>query len=111
MVNASFGGQNGTVSGSCTGAYVPVLTIQGNGGLTGKTIFNIHRAVGTSIYYKIDAYLSTHPSAVAIAAKAQTSVTTDVLDTTSIVVPYAVIVVSVMNNVGSNTYQIDYMTY
>lgn len=109
-MNVNFGGQNGTVRGQCNPTTSTiVLDIPGNGGLTGKTQLKINRAVGTSAYYKIDAYLSTSPSSIINSLVAETSMTTDVDYT--VLLPYGRIIVSMRDNVGANTYQIDYMTY
>lgn len=113
-MNVSFGGQNGTVTGTTTAAYVAALTISGNGGLTGKTIIKLTNKSGatTTMYYKIDGYLSTHPDCAATAIKAETSIAnaTPVVNTDTDK-PYAKVVVSVVDNSGHCDYQIDYMVY
>jgi len=109
-MNVNFGGINGTVTGQCNPTTsTAVLTFSANGGLTGKAYIILHRAVGTSMYYKIDGYLSLHPSAIVTALVAETSMTTDV--TYNVLLPYARVVVSLRDNVGANTYQVDYMVY
>jgi hypothetical protein len=109
-MNVTFGGTNGTVVGQCnTTTSTPVLTFAANGGLSGKAYITIKRAVGTSVYYKIDGYLSSHPSSIVTALVSETSMTTDV--TYNVLLPYARVVVSLRDNVGANTYQVDYMVY
>jgi hypothetical protein len=108
-MNVNLGGINGTVIGACGATSTPVLTFSAVGGIAGQAKIKLRRTVGTSMYYKIDGYLSSHPSAIAVALQAETSMTTDV--DFAVTVPYAVVVVSVRNNVGSNIYQIDYMVY
>jgi hypothetical protein len=108
-MNVNLGGINGTVTGACVATSTPVLTFSAVGGIAGKAQIKIRRTVGTSVYYKIDGYLSSHPSAIAVALVAETSMTTDV--DYNVTIPYAVVVVSLRNNVGSNNYQVDYMVY
>lgn len=113
-MNVNFGGNNGTITGTTTAGYVVAATIAGNGGLTGKTIVQISNLSGatTTMYYKIDGYLSTHPDCVAAAIKAETSIAnaTPIVNTDTDK-PYARVVVSVKNNSGACNYQLDYMTY
>ena len=113
-MNVNFGGNNGTVTGTTTASYEAALTVAGNGGLTGKSIIkitDIDGATGT-MYYKIDGYLSTHPSCVATAITAETDVVsaTPVVNT-AVDKPYAIVVVSVKNHSTACAYQIDYMVY
>jgi hypothetical protein len=113
-MNVNFGGNNGTVTGTTTASYVVAVTITGNGGLTGKTIIQLSNLSGatTTMYYKIDGYYSTHPSCVATAIKAETSIAnaTPVVNTDADK-PFAKVVVSVVDNSGHCNYQIDYMVY
>lgn len=113
-MNVNFGGMNGTVTGLTTAAYVVALSIPGNGGLTGKTIFQITDIDGASktMYYKINGYLSNNSSCAATAVTAET----DVVNATPVVdvacdKPYAKIDVLVKNHSAACNYQIDYMTY
>lgn len=113
-MNVNFGGNNGTVKGTTTASYVVALSVAGNGGLTGKTIFQISNLSGatTTMYYKINGYYSTHPDCVATAVKAETAINnaTPVVNTDADK-PFARIDVLVENNSGACSYQIDYMVY
>jgi hypothetical protein len=113
-MNVAFGGQNGTVTGLTTAAYVVALSIPGNGGLTGKTIFKITDIDGATktMYYKINGYMSTSPSCSATAITVQTDVVnaTPVVDTACLL-PYARVEVLVVDHSDHCNYQIDYMTY
>jgi len=113
-MNVRFSGMNGTVTGLTTAGYVAALTIEGNGGLTGKTIIQITDIDGATktMYYKVDAYLSTHPSCVATAITAETDIVSAATVVNAAVdKPYAKVVVSVKTHSAACNYQIDYMTY
>jgi hypothetical protein len=105
--------KSGTVTGTTTAAYVEALRIEGYGGVQGKTIFNIRNSGATNtIYYKIDAYLTSNPNCLVTNVTSQTSIAVSTtIQNTTIVIPYAVIVVSVVNNSGASTYQIDWINY
>ena len=114
MAEVSLVGMNGHVSGTTTASYVVALSVQGYGGINGKTIFHITNTSGatTTMYYKINGYYSASPDATAVAVKAQT----DITDATPIVntdadKPYAKIDVLVVNHSGACGYTIDWMTY
>jgi hypothetical protein len=113
-MNVSFGGTNGTVTGTTTAAYVIALSVKGNGGLTGKTIFQISDLTGATLTmkYKINGYYSTHPDCVATAVKAETTIAnaTPVVNTDADK-PFAKIDVLVIDGSGTCAYQIDYMVY
>jgi len=113
-MNVKFGGNNGTVKGTTTAAYVVALSVEGNGGLTGKTIFQISNLSGasTTMYYKINGYYSTSKDCVATAVTAETNIAnaTPVVNT-SADKPFARIDVLVEDHSGSCSYQIDWMVY
>jgi hypothetical protein len=113
-MDVSLEGMNGTNKGTTTASYVEAAVFQGYGGINGKTIIHITNLSGatTTMYYKVDGYLSAHPDCTAVAVTAET----DVVNATKVVdagadKPYAKIVVSVKNHSGACLYQIDHMTY
>ena len=113
-MNVKFGGNNGTKTGVTTADYVEAIRIEGNGGLSGKTVIHITNLSGatTTMYYKVDGYLSTHGSCTSTAVTAETDITNaTTVENTSADKPYAVIVISVKNHSGACNYQIDYMVY
>jgi len=108
-MNVNLGGINGSVFGVCPVAMTPVLTFSAVGGISGKAQLKIHRSVGTQSAYRVDGYLSSHPSAIATQITADTAITSDV--NLNVTIPYAVVVVSIRKDVGEDLYQIDYMVY
>jgi hypothetical protein len=104
----------GSVSGTTTASYVAAATLDTRGmGVQGKLLLIINNttAATTSMYYKIDGYA--HPnSAYFVPIKAQTSIAaaTQVVQT-DVDKGYANVVISVIDNSGHATYQIDWCTY
>lgn len=113
-MNVNFGGMNGTISGTTEADYKEALVFSGNGGLSGKSIIRITNSDGASktMYYKVDAYLSTSPLCVATSITGETDITdaTPVVNT-DVDKPYAKVVVSVKNHSDACAYLIDYMVY
>lgn len=113
-MNVKFGGRNGTVKGTTTAAYVVALSVDGSGFINGKSIFRISNLSGasTTMYYKINAYYSSHPDCVVTAVKGETSIdnATPIINADADK-PYAKIDVLVVDNSGHCSYQIDYMVY
>jgi hypothetical protein len=111
--------KSGMVSGTTTAAYVKILTIDTRGcGILGKTRFLLANTHATlTMKYKIDGYLADttggDAGGQAIALKAETSINaaTTVDDITYIVMGYAAVVFSVIDNSGHATYQLDYTTF
>jgi len=106
---------NGTKSGTTTSAYVEALRIDLHGcGGQGKFIAFLKNLHGTNtMYYKVDLYLANGESALTKAGKAETSISGNTqIEITTTEVPYNVIaVISVKQNSGAGTYQLDYSTY
>jgi hypothetical protein len=113
-MNVKFGGRNGTVTGTTGAAYVVALSVEGDGFINGKTIFQISNLDGASLSmkYKINGYYSTHPGCVATAVKAETTIAnaTPVVNTDADK-PFAKIDVLVINASTACRYQIDYLVY
>jgi hypothetical protein len=106
---------NGSVSGTTTSAYVEALRIplMGCGG-QGKFIAFLKNLHGSNtMYYKVDLYLANSASPLTKAGKSETSIAANTqIEITTTEVPYNVIaVVSVKQNSGAGTYQMDYTTY
>ena len=106
---------NGSVTGTTTSAYVEALrtSLQGCGG-QGKFIAFLKNTSSTAtMYYKVDLYLANGSSPLTKAGKSETSIGTSTqVEITTTEVPYNVIVViSVKQNSGAGTYQLDYSTY
>jgi hypothetical protein len=106
---------NGSVSGTTTAAYVEALRIPLQGsGQQGKFIAFLKNLHGSNtMYYKVDLYLANSASPLTKAGKAETSIAANTqIEITTTEVPYNVIVVvSVKQNSGAGTYQLDYTTY
>jgi hypothetical protein len=113
-MNVKFGGRNGTVTGTTTASYVVALSVEGDGFINGKTIFQISDLTGATLTmkYKINGYYSSHPDCVATAVKAETTIAnaTPIVNTDADK-PFARIDVLVTNGSGACAYQIDYMVY
>ena len=103
----------GTTTGTTTAAYVAALTIDTRGcGIQGKLLLIINNTHATlTMKYKIDGYA--HPnSAYFVPIKAETSINAATqVNQTDVDKGYAKVVVSVIDNSGHATYQIDYCTY
>ena len=106
---------NGTVTGTTTSAYVEALRIslQGCGGQGKFIAFLKNTSAAQTMYYKVDLYLVNGSSPLTKAGKSETSIGTSTqVEITTTEVPYNVIVViSVKQNSGAGTYQLDWSTY
>ena len=101
--------ENYTVTGTTTGTYVDARTILNVKGAIFQ-VSNLHGA--NTMYYKITGYISSHASCVAEVIKAETSIAAATsVKNTDCVQPYAKVVVSVKQNSGAGTYQIDYIAW
>lgn len=106
--------KNGTASGTTTGSYVEVFTprIDGRGGIQGKVMFLIMNTSSTqTMFYKIDGYV--YPGSIrSNPVKGETSIgTSTIVVQTDVATPYAEVVLSVKQNSGAGTYQVDYVVY
>jgi hypothetical protein len=103
---------NNTVTGTTTTAYVVALTIPN---CAGALIQIRNTGASYDLLYKIDGYISGHPSALATAIVAETTLgqATSSAMITAVNSPYAKVVISVMNAETTNvtTYQVDYIAY
>lgn len=106
---------NGTKTDTTTSAYVEALRIdlQGCGGQGKFIAFLKNLDLTYTMYYKVDLYLANGASPLTKAGKAETSINANTqIEITTTEVPYNVIVViSVKQNSGAGTYQLDYSTY
>ena len=112
-MNAVIGNISGTVTGTTTAAYVAALTIDTRGyGAQGKLLLIINNTqAAQTLKYKIDGYASPN-SAYFVPIKAETSIAAATqVNQTDVDKGYAKVVVSVINDGGACTYQIDYTTY
>ncbi len=111
----------GTKTGTTTASYVEALRVDLRGfGTQGKFIAFLKNTGATNtMYYKVDLYL--HGSSdsaetdgqLTKVGKAQTSIATSTqIEITTTEVPYnCIVVISVVNNAGATTYQLDWTTY
>ena len=106
---------NGTKSGTTTSAYVEALRIDlhGCGGQDKFIAFLKNLDLSVTMYYKVDLYLANGASPLTKAGKSETSIGANTqVEITTTEVPYNVIVViSVKQNSGAGTYQLDYSSY
>jgi hypothetical protein len=106
---------NDTKTDVTTSAYVEALrlSLQGCGGQGKFIAFLKNTSASQTMYYKVDLYLANGASPLTKAGKAETSIGTSTqVEITTTEVPYNVIVViSVKQNSGAGTYQLDYSTY
>ena len=111
------GNVSGTKSGTTTSTtvYTEVARFDTRGcGWQGKTVVFVTNKSGTqTLHYKIDGYVA-NTSGAALPLKAATSVpiSTTTTDTTSIVYPYGVIILSVKGNSGQPIdWTVEWTTY
>jgi hypothetical protein len=101
---------SGSKTGTTTGSYVAVLTIDTRGcGPQGKLLISLKNTHGSNtMYYKIDGYPGDPKvtTGLSIAVKAETQVNSTDVDKN-----YAAVVLSVKSNSGACTYQADWTTY
>jgi|WetSurMetagenome_2_1015567.scaffolds.fasta_scaffold1509017_1 hypothetical protein len=114
MAETRIANKFGTVTGTTTASYVEILHVDLRGcGQTGKFVAKLkNTGASNSIYYKID-YLIGGENSISAAGKAETSIAaagTAAISTTE--VPYnCIVIISVVNNAGASTYQLDWTTY
>ena len=112
-MNIQRANKTGTTTGTTTASYVEALSIDTRGmGVQGKTLLIINNTDGTSaMLYKIDGYPLPN-STYFVPIKAETSIAKTVqVVQTDVDKQYAKVVVSVKDDDGHATYQIDYTTY
>jgi hypothetical protein len=105
--------RTGTKSSTTSASYVEAISVDTRScGIQGKLLLIINNTqAAQTMYYKIDGYAEPN-SAYFVPIKAETSIAaaTQVVQT-DVDKGYAKVVVSVKNNGGACTYQIDYTTY
>lgn len=103
-----------TTTGTTTASYVEIMHEDLRGcGVQGKFYAKLkNTGSSNSIYYKVD-YLIGSENSISTAGKAETSIAaagTATITTTE--VPYnCIVIISVVNNAGVSTYQLDWTTY
>ncbi len=116
MAETRIANKCGTFSGTTasTSVYQEVCRFDTRGcGYQGKTYVLIRNTgAAQTLHYKIDGYL-VNTNGLAIACRAETSVavTTTTTDSTAVVMPYGVVIISVKGNSGNTTYTVEYTTY
>lgn len=98
---------NKGVTGTTTNAYVAALTLYNGMGAVIQL-----KSTTTTMFYKIDAYLTSDGTPLAYPTKTETTTVADtaLLDTNQNF-PFYKMVVSVKQNSGAGTYQIDALQY
>jgi len=107
--------KSNSLLGTSTSAYVEALRVDLRGcGGQGKFIAFLKNLHGSNtLHYKVDLYLAGGSSPLTKVGKAETSIAANTqIEITTTEVPYNVIVVvSVKQNSGAGTYQLDYSTF
>lgn len=113
--------QVGNVSGTKTGTatstsvYTEVARFDTRGcGWQGKTVVFIKNNSATyTLHYKIDGYVAnTTGAALALRAETSVAISTTTTDTTAVVYPYGVVIISVKGNSGQPvSYTVEWTTY
>lgn len=101
---------NKTETGVAGAAYTEALVINNGAGAV-LQITNTHET--STMYYKIDLYLTDDSACIPIAIKAETSVAADttLAVNTDVNIPFFKVVVSVKQNSAAGTYQVDALQY
>ena len=105
--------ESGSTTGTTTASYVEVFRLDTRGcGVQGKMLISIKNTSGTvTMKYKIDGYPGMY-GGLSIACKSETSIGTSTqVDSTDVDKGYAAVVLSVIDNSGHATYQVDWTTY
>ncbi len=116
MAEVQVSNVSGTVSGTTTSTvtYTEIARFDTRGcGWQGKTLVLIRNSgAAQTLHYKIDGYL-VNAGGLAQALRSETSVaiTTTTVDSTAIVYPYGVIVISTKGNSGNTTFTVEWTTY
>jgi hypothetical protein len=101
---------NKTEAGATIATYVAALTINNGAGAV-LQITNTH--VSSTMYYKIDLYLTDDPACIPIVIKSETSIAanTTLAVNSDVNIPFFKVVVSVKQNSAAGTYQVDALQY
>lgn len=115
MAEVRIANKFGTKSGLTGSAYVEALRIDTRGfGSQGKFLSYLKNThTSSTMYYKVDLYLSDGASPLTKVGKAETSIAanTQIEITTTEVPLNCIVVISVKQNSAAGTYQLDYTTY